>query len=204
MAVFGALGAWELIFSKSVDKSILLCYNGFSVDKSTYFLLARHDILWRKESKLETVRFEKFTLLIDGIHKSINKIKHKIVPTLGIKSVHVLWLYQLMQHPEGLTAAEIAAASMIDRSLVSREIESLMSDGCIARTKSRRFTLTERGIELAKTIEEMVKEGQAEADEGISEEELLLFYRVLEKLHENFARMSEKRKPKRKSATNKE
>lgn len=150
---------------------------------------------------MEAIRFEKFTLLIDGIHKSISKLKNKRVPTLGIKSVHVLWLYQLMQHPEGLTSAEIAAAGMVDRSLVSREIEALMSDGYITRTKSRRFTLTERGMSLALTIEDMVKGVQAEVDEGISKEELLIFYTVLEKLHANFTRMTEKKKPKRKSAT---
>lgn len=150
---------------------------------------------------MEAVRFEKFTLLIDGIHKSISKLKNKRVPTLGIKSVHVLWLYQLMHHPEGLTAAQIAAAGMVDRSLVSREIEALMSDGYITRMKSRRYTLTESGAALALTIEDMVKGVQDDADEGITEEELLLFYAVLEKLHANFTRMTEKKKPKRKSAT---
>lgn len=149
---------------------------------------------------MEAVRFEKFTLLIDGIHKSISKLKNKRVPTLGIKSVHVLWLYQLMHHPEGLTAAQIAAAGMVDRSLVSREIESLMSEGYITRTKSRRYTLTESGAALALTILDMVKGVQNLVDEGIGEDELLIFYSVLERLHANFTRMTEK-KTKRKAAT---
>ena len=74
---------------------------------------------------METVRFEKFTLLIDGIHKSINKIKFDTAPYLGVKSVHVFWIYELSFHSEGLTAAEIAAVSMVDRSLISREIAAL-------------------------------------------------------------------------------
>ncbi len=151
---------------------------------------------------MEAVRFEKFTLLIDGIHKSISKLKNKRVPTLGIKSVHVLWLYQLMHHPEGLTAAQIAAAGMVDRSLVSREIESLMSRGYITRMKSRRYTLTESGAALALTIRDMVKGVQNDADEGISEEELFLFYSVLERLHANFTRMTEN-KPKKRGVTKK-
>jgi DNA-binding MarR family transcriptional regulator len=147
---------------------------------------------------LEALRFEKFTLLIDGIHKSIGKIKHRIVPTLGIKSVHVLWLYQLMARPDGMTAAEIAAASMIDRSLVSREIEPLVSDGYVARVKSRRYTLTEKGKELSSTISEMVKGIQAKIDEGITLEELLLFYSVLERINKNLAAVTESSAPKRK------
>jgi len=102
---------------------------------------------------LESVRFEKFTLLIDGIHKSIGKIKFDTAPYLGIKSVHVFWIYELSLHPDGLTAAEIAAVSMVDRSLVSREIAALKKDGYVAsedtgkkRNYNARITLTEKGM----------------------------------------------------------
>ena len=77
---------------------------------------------------LENVRFEKFTLLIDGIHKSISKLKIDTAPYLGVKSVHVFWVYELSLHPEGLTAAEIAAVRMVDRSLISREIAALKKE----------------------------------------------------------------------------
>ena len=146
---------------------------------------------------MESVRFEKFTLLIDGIHKCIHKIKVDRVPELGIKSVHVFWLYQLKDHPEGLTAAKIAAASMIDRSLVSREIEALKSDGYVAlKGSGRRYVLTERGRELAERITDMVIEVQNEVDSGISDEELQSFYSTLNKLHGNFQRLSESKKSK--------
>ena len=78
---------------------------------------------------MELERFGKFTLLIDNISKAIHKIKIDTVPYLGIKSVHVFWIYNLYTHPEGLTATEIAANRQIDRSLVSREIAELCSDG---------------------------------------------------------------------------
>ena len=74
---------------------------------------------------METIRYEKFTRSIDGIHKSVNKLKIAIAPRLGVKGVHVFWIYKLLEYPEGLTAAEIAAVSMIDKSLVSREIAAL-------------------------------------------------------------------------------
>ncbi len=144
---------------------------------------------------METVRFEKFTLLIEGIHKCIHKIKGRKVPELGIKSVHVFWLYQLKGHPEGLTAAKIAAASMIDRSLVSREIEALKKDGYVAMNGSgRRYVLTELGAQLADRITDMVIEVQSEVGKGITDEELSLFYSVLEKLHGGFERISKDKK----------
>ena len=149
---------------------------------------------------MEDIRFERFTLLIDGIHKCIHKIKLDAAPTLGIKGVHVFWVYELSRHPKGLTAAEIASASRIDRSLVSREIAALTKDGYIRSQggtgKNRyndRFTLTERGMALASTITELVTDVQSRANAGIGDEELDVFYSVLERLMTNFEKIAESR-----------
>lgn len=146
---------------------------------------------------MESVRFEKFTLLIYGIHKCINKIKFEMAPGLGVKSVHVFWVYELLLHPEGLSAAEIAAVSMVDRSLVSREIETLKNNGYVVtedsgkkRGYNARITLTEKGRELAEKIKDEALRVQKSADAGISEEELMSFYSTLEKLYANFASLA--------------
>ncbi len=141
---------------------------------------------------MEENRFERFTLLIDGIHKSINKIKVKFVGSLGIKSVHVFWLYQLSRHPEGLTATEIAAASMVNRSLVSREIEALCNDGYITIAEDgRRYFLTDSGNALAGQISDIVLGVQCEVDRDITREELESFYQTLEKLNNGFSTLAE-------------
>ena len=152
----------------------------------------------RSKRKLESVRFEKFTLLIDGIHKSIGKIKFDTAPYLGIKSVHVFWIYELSLHPDGLTAAEIAAVSMVDRSLVSREIAALKKDGYVAsedtgkkRNYNARITLTEKGKEIARRIGDIAIEIQKLADMGIDEEELIRFYATLEKISNNLSGIAE-------------
>ena len=146
---------------------------------------------------MESVRFEKFTLLIDGIHKSINKIKVDTAPDLGVKSVHVFWVYQLSLHPEGLTAAEIAAVSMVDKSLISREIAALKKDGYVEfedtgkkRNYNARITLTEKGRGLAERITEEAIHVQSMVDVGITDEELVSFYSTLEKLYANFASLT--------------
>lgn len=146
---------------------------------------------------METVRFEKFTLLIDGIHKCMNKIKFDTAPELGVKSVHVFWVYELLLHPEGLSAAEIAAVSMVDRSLVSREIETLKAGGYVKtedngkkRSYNSRITLTDSGLELARRIQSEAIRIQAAANANISEEELASFYSTLEKLYGNFVALT--------------
>ncbi len=145
----------------------------------------------------EPTRFEKLALLIDGIHKSIHKMKVEAAPHLGVKAVHVFWVYELMIHPEGLTATELAAKSMIDRSLVSREIEVLKKGGYIRaeqgsgkRNYNSRFALTEKGKELAERIVGYARFVQDTVDEGITPEELDAFYATLTKLSDNFTRLS--------------
>lgn len=142
---------------------------------------------------MEAIRFEKFTLLIDGIHKCISKIKFDTAPDLGVKSVHLFWVYKLMLHPKGLTAAEIAAVNNVDRSLVSREIETLKKNGYVQtkdngnkRSYNSRITLTESGLTLAKRIKDEAIRIQEAVGANISEDELAAFYVTLEKLYGNF------------------
>ena len=140
------------------------------------------------------VRFYRFALLIDGIHKCISRLKFELAPHLGVKSVHIFWLYELRAHPEGLTAAELASRSMISRSLVSREIETLQQDGYIhvqeiARGKRKnynsRIIQTDKGKALAYHITAEGMKLQNAADIGISNEELTAFYGTLEKIYKN-------------------
>jgi DNA-binding MarR family transcriptional regulator len=147
-------------------------------------------------------RFESFILLIDAIHKSINKIKTDIAPESAIKSVHTMWLYELLRHPEGLTATEIAAKTMIDRSLVSREISALMRGGyvkCASSEGKRNYnsviTLTDMGKILAEEIAGSALEIQDKVSQNVDKDELFTFYSVLERLYRNIEEISNKRTP---------
>ncbi len=142
---------------------------------------------------MEDIRFEKFALLIDGMQKCIQKFKMTIAPTLGVKSVHVLWIYELLIHPEGLTSAELAVKSNIDPSLISRELASLKRRGYIIRENpsgkrsyNSRIKLTDEGKELANRIMALALDVQFKVNGGISSEELHIFYSVLERLLDNF------------------
>ena len=149
---------------------------------------------------MDSIRFEKFTLLIDGIHKNIQKLRIDFSPTVGIKSVHVFWIYTLRDHPDGMTAAELAAESRISRSLISREIEDLRADGYIevqenARGKRASYNsmirLTEKGRALAQSITLEGLSVQKRVNEGISEDELRAFYSTLEKLQKNLCAVAD-------------
>ena len=145
---------------------------------------------------MEDIRFEKFALLIDGVQKCIQRFKNSIAPALGIKSVHVLWIYELYIHREGLTSAELAVRSNIDPSLISRELATLKKQGYITkevtpgkRNYNSRITLTEEGEALAKKIYVKALDVQGKVDDGVSTKDLVVFYSVLEKLHDNLEKI---------------
>ena len=141
---------------------------------------------------MEEIRFEKFALLIDGAQKCIQRFKSYLAQELGVKSVHVLWIYELYIHPNGLTSAELAVRSNIDPSLISRELANLTRRGYITkettpgkRTYNAPITLTDEGRALAKKIYQSAMQTQCRVNAGVSKPELETFYRVLEKLHGN-------------------
>ena len=142
---------------------------------------------------MEDIRFEKFALLIDGVQKCIQKYKTNIAHDLGVKSVHVLWIYELYIHPDGLTSAELAVKSNIDPSLISRELATLKRRGYITkettpgkRTYNARITLTDEGKTLGKRIYQNGLAVQSRVNDGVCRGDLETFYRVLERLHGNF------------------
>ncbi len=145
---------------------------------------------------MEIARFKKFIMLIDGVHKCIGKIKLDLAPSLGVKSVHLLWCYDLYVHREGLTSAELASASMIDRSLVSRELSVLKKGGYVEvegggkkRGYNARILLTEKGVELARAIEKYAESFRQIVSAGTTEEEISSFYATLERFHNNLCKL---------------
>ena len=142
---------------------------------------------------LEQERFEEFSSLISGIYGSIQKLKARYTAQLGLKAVHVFWIYLLREHPEGMSASELAAAGQSDRSLVSREIDDLFEKGIIftrdgsgKRRYGWKLELTDKGRELADVISAVAAEVQDTVSHGIPEEDLVTFYRTLRTLAGGF------------------
>ncbi len=144
---------------------------------------------------MDTLRFLSFVHRVDDLQKAIKRLEVAYAPAFGVKGVHVFWLYELLGHPDGLTAAELANKQGIDRSLVSREIAILKKEGLVeakggVRGYNARLTLTEKGRGAAEHIQEVAYTVQCIANEGVSVEELQQFYRVFDKLRENLHAIS--------------
>ena len=146
---------------------------------------------------MEAERFEQFSSLISGIYRDIQKIKAKWTEPLGMKAVHIFWVYLLKNHPDGLSASELSRHSQSNRSLVSREIQELINLGYVQAesSKHRRYgqklTLTQSGQEVAERISEASLNIQNQVSANIPEEDLIVLYRTLGILMENFHQIAE-------------
>lgn len=147
---------------------------------------------------MEAERFEQFSSLISGIYRDIQKLKNKWTEPLGMKSVHIFWVYLLKNHPDGLTASELSRHSQSNRSLVSREIQELIDLGYVipeGSSRTRRYgqklVLTESGKEIAERISNASLDIQNKVNVGIPEEDLDTLYRTLTILMENFHKLTD-------------
>ena len=119
-------------------------------------------------------RFEQFSTLISGIYRDIQKLKAKWTAPLGMKAVHIFWVYLLKNHPE-----------LIDLGYV--QTEKITSH----RRYGQKLTLTQSGADVARFIGQTSLDIQKQVNAGIPEEDLEVLYRTLGILMENFHRLAE-------------
>ena len=140
---------------------------------------------------------EQFTLTLSDILKSVKKIKDQRMSIYGLRSTHVIILYVLGRRAEGLTPAELAEASDVDKALISRAVAELTEKGLITainqsgRRYKARLCLTDAGKEISVYIAGAVSDIQQKVSGNIPKEDLEVFYRTLFVLQENFQKLAE-------------
>ena len=136
-------------------------------------------------------RFEKLTIGISQIYKSIQRIKKQQMSEIGLKGTHVMCIYHLSSHPDGLTAAALCEMCKEDMAVISRILSDLEHGGFIyyesANDKKYRAKalLTLEGQKCAKTVNDMILHATEKGGAGITETEREIFYRVLFLISDN-------------------
>ena len=136
------------------------------------------------QNKLEN-RFELFDISMSVICKSIQKIKSEIMQSYGLKSSHVLFMVQLGEREEGLTASELSRAGHMDKAQISRVVSELTDKGFIAKCSEggqkykNKFTLTETGKSIAKDLNRLIARALDYVSGSIPRADLEVFYRTL-------------------------
>lgn len=143
-------------------------------------------------------RFESFVTGITICYKYIQRIKSAEMSEFGLRGNHVMCLFYLNRHPEGLTAAQLCSLCAEDKAAVSRTLADLAEKGYVTapeadgRKKYRALQqLTDSGRQLAAKVDELCIQWISSCGDGLSDEQREAFYAALEiitaNLQENFS-----------------
>ncbi|MDE6667559.1 MAG: MarR family winged helix-turn-helix transcriptional regulator [Clostridia bacterium] len=132
--------------------------------------------------------FENFTISVLKLNKLVQRIKQFEMREYKLKSVHVMCVYYLNEHREGLTASELMRLTYEDKAAISRALRQLLDNGYVkydVKKYNSVITLTDDGVRIADYVsckaDKAVKAGSAD----FSEEERAFFYKSLAQITGN-------------------
>lgn len=134
--------------------------------------------------------FIQFSMAISRLNKQVQQLKTNGMQALGLKAVHTVCMYQMLERPDGMSFSEVQEACDLDQALVSRILSKLTAIGMVVKEGepgryNARYRLTRTGQQVAVRIRDVVAGIQVCADAGIDPEELAVFYKVLNQLQSN-------------------
>lgn len=132
-------------------------------------------------------RFEDFVGTITSIHKNIQKIKKNKMKAFGLSGNHVMSLFYLSQHPEGLTASRLCQLISVDKAATSRVLAELLEKGYVyypnledGKKYRTNIMLTEKGQTLSKQIDEIICSVVGQIGGSLTDEERTHMYHSLD------------------------
>ena len=138
--------------------------------------------------------YMRLSVILSALQKNLERVKTDRVQSLNLKNSEVFLVYMLHDNSDGLTAEQLSHACNLDRSLISRNLQSLKEKGMIVcpsaiegkRSYASKLYLTEKGKQVGDAICDYEKVIQAYLNEGISRADLEIMYATLEKLRVRF------------------
>lgn len=139
--------------------------------------------------------FENFTITVLKLNKLVNKIKTHEMRGYGLKAIHVMCIYYINGHPDGMTAAELAKLTLEDKAAISRGLALLRSKGYVTYDPDRynaEIRLTENGRRLAEFITEKSEAAVCAGSAEFTDEQRETFYGSLQTIADNLKAYYEK------------
>ncbi|MDE7076623.1 MAG: MarR family transcriptional regulator [Clostridia bacterium] len=140
-------------------------------------------------------RFSTFTVLVNRIVRNIHKIKVEEMSRFGLKGTHVSCLYYLYREGKPITASELTVICDEDKAAISRAVDYLSREGYVVceGTALKKYkspvVLTQKGIEVSKSVANRVDSILAAASEGLSDEDRAVFYKGLDLISGNLQKI---------------
>lgn len=134
-------------------------------------------------------RFEQFTTTITQIYKNLQKVKMQEVADLELRGTHVMCLFQLNRHPEGLTVTQLSNLCGEDKAATSRTVSDLIKKGLVTNEQEKKYRvpirLTAKGENIANQIDKQATQAVEAVGQGLTDEEREIFYKSLTIISEN-------------------
>lgn len=141
-------------------------------------------------------RFEEFSSAIACIHRQIQKIERAEMARYGLKGPHVQCMLALERNPDGVTAAQLCEICDKDKAAISRTVAELVEADMVQRCGGgeKRYRvqlrLTEQGSRIAHEVTSLTAKAVEQAGIGLSEEDRMVFYRVINQIASNIQKLS--------------
>ena len=132
--------------------------------------------------------FENFTVSVLKLNKLVQRIKQFEMREYKLKSVHVMCVYYLNEHPEGLTSTELVKLTLEDKAAISRALKAMQDRGFVTYDPNKHnapVRLTDEGKRFAEYILERANKAVEAGSAVLSEDERNLFYKSLGSIAEN-------------------
>lgn len=136
-------------------------------------------------------RFETFVTTISQIYRSLQRLKSMEMADFGLKGTHVMCLYQLQQHEEGLTFSQLSQLCDEDKAAISRSVSELKEQGLVYIPDSeekkyrKRIFLTDQGRTVTDAMDQKITDAVITAAQGYTQQEREIFTRVLLQVADN-------------------
>ncbi len=138
-------------------------------------------------------RFEIFTNNIAIIHKGIQQIKAEEMKKVGLKGPHVMYLFYLFRHREGLTASQLSERVGVNKAAVSRSLSELYKNNYIdypdysgGKKYNTPAVLTEKGCAVTSKLNDRICELVDRISlTNVDEEHRTIMYRSLRTIANN-------------------
>lgn len=136
-------------------------------------------------------RFELFATTITQIYKNLQRVKMQEMSDIQfeLRGIHVMCLFQLNRHKEGLTVTQLSTLCGEDKAATSRTVSELIQKKLIIADTQKKYRspiiLTEEGQQVANKIDKQAALAVATVGTGLTEEEREIFYKALTTISEN-------------------
>lgn len=141
-------------------------------------------------------RFQEFSGAIACIYRQIQKIERAEMARYGLRGPHVQCMLALARNPEGVTATQLREICDKDKAAISRTVAELVNAGMVLRCGAgeKRYRvqlrLTEQGSRIAREVMDLTAKAVEQAEEGFSQEDRMIFYRVINQIASNIQQLS--------------